>query len=153
MKRATLTMLIAGLVVSFMAPIAMSVVKKPPKSIFWEISSSGQPLDGYRLAIATKKSGMKIKSADGPIKLYFMQGAMYKPTSNQYYSVDGSGYWSPSEGRFEGNVDGQVNGVNITCNIYLEPGSHHIWCEESTNPGNTPFYYLYEIDCKQEIID
>jgi len=118
MKQKTLSFLLIGLIFFLVVPVWVAAAKKPPKTSCWEWPA-GSALEGYKLAIAIKRSGMKIRDANGAVRLYTIQGAMNPGTS--YYNIDGSAYWDPSSGYFEGSFSGPVGSSFIACRIYLHP--------------------------------
>ena len=158
MKKTAITLLTIGLVIFLTTSIAMAGKNVPPKSACYMLDNDGKPLDGYKLAIATKKSGLSIKDSTGKVKFYNVQGAI--SGSSIFSNMTGSGYWDINQGQFEGNVSGMYSplvsdSVVIHCNLYLDDSSQADCVEipPSVGSGVVYRYDLTEIDCGLETLN
>ena len=112
---------------------ALAVCIKPAKSICWTLSGSGD-LDGTVLVLTTKSSGQKVKTADGIIKYYSVQGNMIMfPTplpSNGFFPVNGSGYIArlsnPTDPQFFASLQTTIFGEMYGFELYWYVASNEM---------------------------
>ncbi len=88
MKKLAVTFFVLVIILSITVPVL--AYKKPNKHICWELTGPG-PNNGWYLIIGTKLSGVKIRTGDGRVKFYHVQGVL-TASGGPNSPITGSGF-------------------------------------------------------------
>ena len=139
----------------FVVPGGMAAKKPKLKKIAcYTLDGGGSGnLDGYRLVIGAKKSGIRLRDIDSIVKYYKIVGALGDGPFN-IYPISGSAYHHVNYKYYWGEFSGNITGYNIDCSLYIKDKDNatdnNVDCSRSPGaPGDdvSKNYVLIETVC------
>lgn len=104
------------------------------------------PFNDHYWALTTKKSGMKIRDADGSFKLFSVGGVVDLGLSPTYsYPIFGLANYDMLIQQWKLTVTVRPGSTGAMCTYYLIESSPSIFCDHPDGPQK---YTPIEIDCK-----
>ena len=155
MRRILFVSMTVAFVSFLIVPSVFAAKPKVPKTVCYTLGSidGPWPLEGERLVLISKYSGMKVKIGSGVKKFYALKGTLSE--TGEYWNVTGSGNLYPDTGEegtfFDGDFSGKLLERVIHCSYFLyEESGATLNCNMLMNAGSVEIqsYGLAEEDCK-----